>query len=64
MEETDSRDRDIRIVVIGDEKCGKTVLISRFINNSIPPSYKPTSFDKFITSKEVKVKIKSKVSPP
>jgi len=53
MEETDSRDRDIRIVVIGDEKCGKTVLISRFINNSIPPSYKPTSFDKFLTSKEV-----------
>lgn len=53
MEETDSRDRDLRIVVIGDEKCGKTVLISRFINNSIPSSYKPTSFDKFITSKEV-----------
>ena len=60
MEETDSRDRDIRIVVIGDEKCGKTVLISRFINNSIPPSYKPTSFDKFLTSKEVKIRVKVK----
>ena len=32
-----------------------TPSISRFIHNSIPPSYKPTSFDKFLTTKEVKI---------
>ena len=31
-----------------------TPSISRFIHNSTPPSYKPTSFDKFLTTKEVK----------
>jgi len=45
--------RDIQIVVVGDEKSGKTSLISRFINNFIPTSYKPTSFDKFLATKEV-----------
>jgi len=44
---------DIHIVVVGDEKCGKTNLISRFISNTTPASYKPTSFDKFLTSREV-----------
>jgi len=44
---------DIHIVVVGDEKCGKTSLISRFISNTTPASYKPTSFDKFLTSREV-----------
>ena len=59
---------DINIVVVGDEKCGKTNLISRsdftvkpfsknffsrFISNTTPSSYKPTSFDKFLTSREV-----------
>ena len=29
------------------------VLIPRFINNSTPASYKPTSFDKFLTTREV-----------
>ena len=62
---------ELRIVVVGDEKSGKSSLISRyvglhskylespsfsfqrFINNGIPAVYKPTSFDKHITRKEI-----------
>jgi len=45
--------RDIRVVVVGDEKCGKTSLISRFISNRVPEVYKPTGFDKFFASKQL-----------
>ena len=29
---------DIRIVVVGDEKCGKTSLISTLLSGALPPS--------------------------
>ena len=44
---------EIRVVVVGDERCGKTSLITRFISDSLPPFYKPTSFDKFLVTKEI-----------
>ena len=44
---------EIRIVVVGDERCGKTSLIPRFISDTLPASYKPTSFDKFLVTKDV-----------
>jgi len=40
-------------VVVGDEKCGKTSLISRFISDTVPGLYKPTGFDKFLTTKDI-----------
>jgi len=43
--------REVRVVVVGDEKCGKTTFITRFISNQVPEIYKPTGFDKFFTSK-------------
>jgi len=43
---------DVRVVVVGDEKCGKSSLIHRFISNQVPEYYKPTGFDKFFTSKK------------
>jgi len=45
--------KEIRVVVVGDEKCGKTSLISRFISDDVPGVYKPTGFDKFFTTKEL-----------
>ena len=45
--------REIRVVVVGDEKCGKTSLISRFISDTVPGLYKPTGFDKFLTTKDI-----------
>jgi len=45
--------KEIRVVVVGDEKCGKTSLISRFISDHVPGVYKPTGFDKFFTAKEL-----------
>ena len=44
---------EIRIVVVGDEKSGKSTLINRFISDSLPTSYKPTSFDKFLVTREI-----------
>ena len=44
---------EIRIVVVGDEKSGKSTLINRFISDSLPASYKPTSFDKFLVTREI-----------
>ena len=44
---------EIRIVVVGDEKSGKSTLINRFIKDSLPASYKPTSFDKFLVTREI-----------
>ena len=44
---------EIRIVVVGDEKTGKSTLINRFISDSLPTSYKPTSFDKFLVTREI-----------
>ena len=44
---------EIRIVVVGDERCGKTSLITRFISDTLPASYKPTSFDKFLVTKDI-----------
>jgi len=40
-------EREVRVVVVGDQRCGKTSLISRFINNKVSPTYSPTGFDKF-----------------
>lgn len=51
--------KEIRVVVVGDEKCGKTSLISRFISDDVPDFYKPTGFDKFFTTKEVRGQIVS-----
>ena len=45
--------REVRVVVVGDEKCGKTSLISRFISDTVPAIYKPTGFDKFLTTKDI-----------
>ena len=44
---------EIRIVVVGDEKSGKSTLINRFVSDSLPASYKPTSFDKFLVTREI-----------
>jgi len=48
-----SDQKEIRVVVVGDEKCGKTSLISRFISDNVPGVYKPTGFDKFFTTKDL-----------
>jgi len=45
--------RDVSVVVVGDERCGKSTLIDRFIWNEVSSSYKPTSFDKFSVKKIV-----------
>jgi len=46
--------KEIQVVVVGDEKCGKTTLISRFIYNDVPCDYKPTGFDKFFTAQDIR----------
>ena len=51
---------DIKLVIVGDGACGKTSLLSVFVNNKFPEAYTPTVFDnqiKNITvdSKEVKL---------
>jgi len=40
-------EREVRVVVVGDQRCGKSALISRFICDKVPSSYTPTGFDKF-----------------
>ena len=51
---------DIKLVIVGDGACGKTSLLSVFVNNKFPEDYTPTVFDNqvkniIIDSKEVKL---------
>ena len=51
---------DIKLVIVGDGACGKTSLLSVFVNNKFPEDYTPTVFDNqvkkfFIDEKEIKL---------
>ena len=51
---------DIKLVIVGDGACGKTSLLSVFVNNKFPEDYTPTVFDNqvkkfFIDEKECTV---------
>ena len=43
----------MRVVLVGDSRCGKTTLLSRFTTDSVPAQYAPTSFDKVTVVKAV-----------
>jgi len=43
----------VSVVVVGDQRAGKSSLIDRFIWNDVSAEYKPTSFDKFSVKKIV-----------
>lgn len=53
-EMTDSLERpgafkDVKIVLVGPAKCGKTALIQRFVNDTFSDNYVPTGFEKYST---------------
>ena len=51
---------DIKLVIVGDGACGKTSLLSVFVNNKFPEDYTPTVFDNqvktiFCDGREIKL---------
>lgn len=53
-EMTDSLERpgllkDVKVVLVGTAKCGKTALIQRFVNDTFSDNYVPTGFEKYST---------------
>lgn len=57
-EKTDSMERpgalkDVKIVLVGPAKCGKTALVQRFVNDTFAETYIPTGFEKYSTKQKV-----------
>ncbi|KAG4068465.1 hypothetical protein HA402_004805 [Bradysia odoriphaga] len=41
--------KDVKVVMVGPAKCGKTALVQRFVNDTFYDSYTPTGFEKYST---------------
>ncbi|XP_055380809.1 ras-like GTP-binding protein rhoA [Condylostylus longicornis] len=57
-EMTDSLERpglfkELKVVLVGPAKCGKTALIHRFVNETFSDNYVPTGFEKYSTKRRI-----------
>ncbi|XP_055390340.1 rho-related GTP-binding protein RhoN-like [Condylostylus longicornis] len=57
-EKTDSLERpgafkEVKIVLVGPAKCGKTALVQRFVNDIFSETYIPTGFEKYQTQQKI-----------
>ncbi|CAN7996436.1 unnamed protein product [Ixodes hexagonus] len=43
----------LKVILVGDSRCGKTALATRFVTDAFTEVYTPTGFDRYSTSYEV-----------
>lgn len=45
-------EQPLKVVLVGDTRCGKTALANRFVSDAFTTDYTPTGFDRYTTSDE------------
>lgn len=45
-------EQPLKVVLVGDSRCGKTALANRFVSDVFTTDYTPTGFDRYTTSDE------------
>lgn len=45
--------KEVKVVLVGPAKCGKTALIQRFVNDTFSDCYTPTGFEKYSTKGKI-----------
>ncbi|CAD7086725.1 unnamed protein product [Hermetia illucens] len=45
--------KEVKVVLVGPAKCGKTALIQRFVNDTFSDNYIPTGFEKYSTKSKI-----------
>ncbi|XP_077556753.1 uncharacterized protein LOC144170685 isoform X3 [Haemaphysalis longicornis] len=46
-------EQPLKVVLVGDTRCGKTALANRFVSDAFTTDYTPTGFDRYTTHHEV-----------